>query len=194
MSNIWIFYDFETTGLDPQLCEIIQIGALAVSRGNRIASFQTLIKSVDIIPLKVVEITKITDAKLENAPNLENGWKLFWDWLLRLKPIVMIGHNSNKFDKFFLDRAIIRFEHPIRYEINKWIHLDTLEISRNPKFKLEPPNFKLISLVKYFNINCNDDSLHDALYDSLMTFKIFKAIVDLNFEETLDIWEDPLQI
>jgi len=194
MSNIWVFYDFETTGLEPQSCEIIQIGALAVSGGKRIASFQTLVKSTNIIPSKVVEITKITNEKLENAPDLENGWKLFWDWLLRLNPIVMIGHNSNKFDKLFLDHAILRFEHPISNQINKWKHLDTLEISKNPKFKLKPTNFKLISLIKYFNIDYDDANLHGALYDSLMTFKVFKAIIDSNSEETLNIWEDPSRI
>ena len=193
-SNIWIFYDFETSGLDPQSSEIIQIGALAVSNGCRIASFQTLIKSVDIVPAKIVEITKITDAKLKNAPTLETGCKLFWDWLIRLNPMVMIGHNSNKFDKIFLDRAILRFDHPIREEINKWNHLDTLEIARNPKFKLNPPNFKLISLIKYFNIACDDKNLHGALYDSLMTFKVFKAIIDLNPEKAKDIWADSSQI
>lgn len=190
----WIFYDFETTGLNPSNCEVIQIGALAISNGNKIAQFQTLIKSIDKIPEKVVEITKITDKKIEYAPNLETGWKLFFDWILNFNPIVMIGHNSNKFDKLFLDRALTRFPHPLSEYIASYKHLDTLEISRNPQFEINPPNYKLISLIDYFGISCNNDNLHGALYDSLMTFKVFKEIIlkisiDSVAKET--IWSDP---
>ena len=194
---MWVFYDLETSGLNPQSCEAIQIGAIAVSNGIEISSFQTLVKSVDTIPEKVVEITKITDDKIKYAINLETGWEMFFDWLSSLNPVVMIGHNSNKFDKFFLDKALQRFPHTIRDRLNnpnKCLHLDTLEIVRgkSQKFSPSPKNYKLGTLVEYFNIDHDPHKCHNALYDSSITFELFKAIV--HHLSLTDVWSCPSKI
>ena len=62
----FIVLDLETTGLDSYRDEIIEFGAIRVNLdSNTHASFQTLIKPVRKVPLKISEITGITQEMVD---------------------------------------------------------------------------------------------------------------------------------
>lgn len=61
--------DLETTGTDPAMNEIIEIGAVKFRNGRETGRFETLVQPVSGgIPAKTTEITGITNAMLKDAP------------------------------------------------------------------------------------------------------------------------------
>ena len=93
--------DIETTGLDPRTDRMIEIGAIRFN-GNRIEDeFSTLINPNIQIPSFIQQLTGITNAMIQNSPQLE-------DILPELKDFVggspILGHNVS-FDMAFLNEA-----------------------------------------------------------------------------------------
>jgi DNA polymerase III epsilon subunit-like protein len=52
----FIYLDFETTGLDPKRCEIIEIGAIRASDGAR---FEALVRPNEPVPPLIERLTGI---------------------------------------------------------------------------------------------------------------------------------------
>jgi ATP-dependent DNA helicase DinG len=98
----YILLDFETTGLEPESCEIIEIGAIRVEGLREVARYHTLVKPAAAIPAIITEITGITNAEVENAPAFEAVTEAFAEFLGDL-PIV--AHNS-KIEQGFLDHHL----------------------------------------------------------------------------------------
>jgi DNA polymerase-3 subunit epsilon len=62
----FVVVDFETTGLDADKHEIIEIGAVRVNRdSNMHKTFSALIKPKNKVPKKIAEMTGITNEMLE---------------------------------------------------------------------------------------------------------------------------------
>ena len=59
--DTFVCVDLETTGLDPKLCEIIEIGAVKVENGRITAEFAELVKPSRPIPDFITHLTGITD-------------------------------------------------------------------------------------------------------------------------------------
>ena len=98
----YILLDFETTGLEPESCEIIEIGAIRVEGLTETARYHTLVKPKTAIPALITEITGITNAMVEDAPAFESVADAFAEFLGDL-PIV--AHNS-KIEQGFLDQYL----------------------------------------------------------------------------------------
>lgn len=67
-NNTFVVYDVETTGLEAETCELIEIGAVKIVNGVYTEKFQTLIKPKEKISDFITEITGITNEMVENAP------------------------------------------------------------------------------------------------------------------------------
>ncbi len=95
--------DIETTGLDPKIDRIIEIGAVRFSESGLIKEFSTLVNPVIKIPRFITELTGISDAMVrgDKIPLIE-------DAIQGLAAFVgdspVIGHNVN-FDLSFLRNA-----------------------------------------------------------------------------------------
>jgi DNA polymerase III subunit epsilon len=100
----FVVFDLETTGLDPEIHEIIEIGAIRVNRdSDNHDSFQALIRPRKNIPKKVTEITGITQDLLEKEGEpLESAIPQFLEFLGEL-PIVSF---NAEFDMAFLKKAV----------------------------------------------------------------------------------------
>ncbi len=97
----YCIFDFETTGLTPEDCKIIEIGALRVKNGKQ-EQFSWLIKWPGLsVPAKITEITGITDSMIDlfnYTPAL--AWYEFFEFS---RGLPMIGHNIINFDIPFLE-------------------------------------------------------------------------------------------
>lgn len=68
MLNRYVALDLETTGINPRMDEIIEIGMIKVDDGQITDSFHTLVRPDAKIPYRITKITEIDDQMLEGAP------------------------------------------------------------------------------------------------------------------------------
>lgn len=95
----YVAIDFETTGLDPESDQIIEIGAARFSLENTNAEeFQTLVKPTVAISKGARRLHKLTAKKLADAPSIDDAWISFVEWLG--DDTVLIAHNASFEAKF----------------------------------------------------------------------------------------------
>lgn len=160
--------DLETTGLNPKVDKIIEIGAIQVENGNIIRSYETLVNPGCKLPEKVVELTGITDEKLKDAPYLEEVLEEFYAFT---DMQCIMGH-SILFDYSFLKKAFVN--HKMSFERNG---IDTLRLARC--FLPQLPKKNLNVLCEHFGIELKP---HRALNDVLATYELYTKLEELFFD------------
>ncbi|WGS64167.1 PolC-type DNA polymerase III [Marinitoga aeolica] len=118
----FVVFDFETTGFDPNVEEIIEIGAVKIENGEIKEVFHKMIKPNKNVPQKIQEITGITNEMLENSPSIEEILPEFMEFIT---DSVLVAHNAN-FDYRFLRRWA---KEVLNIEI-KMPYVDTLAMAR----------------------------------------------------------------
>ena len=166
-NNTFVVFDVETTGLDPETCEIIEIGAVKVSGGRIIEKFQTLVRPKTQISSLITEITGIDNEMVENAPRIETVIK---DFFLFTKNTILAGYNVN-FDVKFIQAAARKEGFKFENEVQ-----DVMVLARQ---KVVSSNYKLGTVVKALNLTL--DNAHRAFFDALATAEVMLA---LSKEET----------
>ncbi|NCB48434.1 MAG: hypothetical protein EOM55_02240 [Clostridia bacterium] len=161
LNNSYVVYDFETTGIDFNTEEIIEIGALKIVGGEYREVFTTLVKPSKHIPEGATKVNKITDEMVANSPSIS---QVIGDFYLFCKGSQLVGFNNIFFDKQFLDKASakvgINFDNP---------QLDAFSLAKQ---KLKGLNhYNLSSVAKHLNINLTD--AHRALSDVIATAEVF---------------------
>ncbi len=164
---IYVVLDIETTGLNPEEHEIIEICAFLVEKERITKHFHRLINPGYLIPRRITEITGITNAMLAGQPSMREVIYELDDFI---KDYIIIGHNI-RFDLSFLNRAYNVYLHKKLSSPS----ICTLELAK----KLIPylKSYKLSALADYFNIRY--EKVHRAKDDVLLTYNIFLKLVDI---------------
>ena len=171
----FVVLDFETTGLNPNMDEIIEIGAVRLERGKEVGEFSQLIDPGRAIPEKVVELTGINSAMLAGQPTLAEVFPKFAEFL---EGAVLVAHNAS-FDMAFLRRAFQRFGRELDAPI-----LDTLALARNAYKELR--NHKLGTVCKHLDVSLKN--AHRAVHDARATgLVLLKTLERLNVARLDDI-------
>ena len=90
-NNYYVFWDTETSSIDPNVAQILSLGAVAVDpRRLEIiedSEFYTLVKPEDeaTIEPKALEVNKLKLEDLRQAPTIETAWKSFVSYLDKYK-------------------------------------------------------------------------------------------------------------
>lgn len=173
--NNYVVFDIETTGLDPEFDEIIEIGAVKIKDGIKIDTFNSLIKPEYEIDEFITELTGITNEMVENAPSIDEVLPKFMDFI---KDYIIIGHNVNFDINFIYDNLEELNILPITNDF-----VDTLRISRRliPELK----HHKLSDLANYFNIDTNGS--HRALKDVEITSEVLNNLNKMIIEKYQNI-------
>lgn len=100
----FVAIDVETTGLKPANQRVIELAAVRFRNGREVGRFETLLNPGRSIPKYIVELTRITDAHVADAPRFEAVVEAF---LAFLGPSLVVGHNV-RFDLGFLDQELKR--------------------------------------------------------------------------------------
>lgn len=102
--NSYVVFDFETSGLEPEWCQVIQMSALKVINGKSQPAFNRFVKCPKKLDKKITELTGITDERLA-VEGIEAGlaWREFSEYIGNY---ALVGHNSINFDRLFLEAAI----------------------------------------------------------------------------------------
>jgi DNA polymerase III epsilon subunit-like protein len=154
-----VWFDLETTGLNPFKDEVIEVAAL----NNEGLTYETLSKPEKRITPFITKITNITNEMVENSPNEETVIKNFVDFIKGNNPdkkaIYLIGHNIHSFDLPFIKAKCAKY---------KIYALDTLRMSQ---YILNERYNKLETLCELFGVD--NQNAHRALSDVWATYTIY---------------------
>ncbi len=182
LETTYVVFDFETTGFNAAGGDsIIEVGAVKILNGEIIDRFDELINPGRKLPLKITEITNITDDMLKDKDSEEEVIKRFISWFGEAP---MVAHNA-KFDVSFLKMAYKK------YNLGEFTNtvIDTLELSR--ALDTNYSRHSLSALVKRYDVPWDESAHHRADYDAegtaLVLHKMLKKLTDRNFEVINDL-------
>lgn len=166
----FVAVDTETTGLDFDLCNIIEIGAVKVENGQIIDSFKTLIKVDEKLPPFIVHLTGISDEMLVDAPLLN---EVMADFDAFVGDSILLAHNAS-FDINFLYTAYERtLGKPLSND-----YVDTLRVARRALPQLQ--HRTLPDLCEIFEVV--NEGEHRAYSDALATVQCYLRMRDIVIE------------
>ena len=156
-----IYLDIETTGLDENSSEIIEIGAVKVKE-SVITTYSTLIRPRGRVPIGIYNLcTGLNEIDLLSARSL-NAIKQ--EVLEFLEDLPLVCHNAN-FERKFLHYHIPEIKNQI---------MDSMEFAAI----LEPwrKEFNLDALVRE-TTHLRKNELHRGLEDSIDTLKVVNSLI-----------------
>ena len=169
-----VIFDTETSGLDFDKDQIIELAALRVERtasgGLRIAGkMDTFIKlpEGETLPENIVSLTGITDALLQTEGVQPAKAASQIAKLMQPGPVLMIAHNA-QFDVCFL-RGLLRGAKVGRID---W--LDSLTVYKDRR----PYPHKLANAILAYELEDKVQNSHRAIDDVLALFEVLKAMDD----------------
>ncbi len=155
--------DLETTGLDLDDDQIIEIGAVKMRNFVQTGKFQEFIKPSGPLSGEVKKITGITDKELSTAGPASSVIKEFNRFI---NGAVLVGHNIDEFDLKFIKRYIRKY-------LDKDIENETIDTLKLARAHLNLTNNKLSDVALFFKIKSTRRS-HRAYADALIVVEIFK--------------------
>jgi DNA polymerase III epsilon subunit family exonuclease len=164
LTEQFVVFDLETTGLDPNRHEIIEIGAIKVTpNATQHEGFQALIKPNKKIPAKITEINGITNEMVDTeGRQLSDVLPEFVEFVGSHR---LIAYNAN-FDMGFLQAAAQKNGIKVHND-----HACALNMARRAWPGL--PSYKLGSVAEQLNIS--PQGSHRALKDCEMAATVYMA-------------------
>lgn len=191
----FISFDIETTGLDPDSDEIIELGAACYKKGLLEATFTTVVKPNKTVPNFIKLLTGITEEEFEKGLPLDdalNRLTTFIDAQSENEPLPIVCHNCS-FDMSFIRHNLSN----LNLELMTNPMVDTLILSRIYLPFL--PNHKLGTIKNTFlSGRGNSEQMkrkqlrennyealnnpHRALYDAVIAGEILIKLTNLIVE------------
>ena len=159
-------FDTETTGLDPGVEYMTEIGAVIVKNGEVVEEFDTFVKPGKPITPKITEITGITNEMVADAPGEKEALEAF---LKFAGDRILVGHNVHAFDMRFLRAAAKRSG--IKLEPT---YIDTLTMAQAMYPGLH--NYKQGTINKHLELPAYE--AHRACEDSAALGRIFGVMLN----------------
>ena len=159
----YVILDLETTGLQWEKDQIIELGALKVERGGIVGEYQALVQIDGRLPENIVTLTGITDEMLQQqGVKFREAFNGMMDFILEMDVLI---YNA-AFDCTFLENAckkndIIMMENHI---------VDALSIIKRGVKGVS--NYKLETVAKHLGIAAMD--VHRSLGDCRTLYVICK--------------------
>lgn len=167
MNNGIVVFDLETTGLDPEHCEITEIGAVKIQNGKITEKFYSFAKTKSPIPAEVTALTHITNEMLADAPSIDDVIIDFYNYT---RGCIISGYNVVDFDMKFIRKASaklgIKFDNTL---------LDTLIVARQAGLRVK--NYKLGTVVDALGLTLVD--AHRAYNDAQATAMVLLELSKL---------------
>ncbi len=156
----FVVFDLETTGLESNKDEIIEVGACKIEHGRIVEIFSSFVKPTKHIPREITNITHIDDSMVADAPTINYVLPDFHKFCYGC---TMVAHNT-AFDISFIYAAAKKLSYSFDNEL-----MDTLEMSRNKLPGLK--NYKLGTIVEKLGIVL--ENAHRAVNDAVAAAKVF---------------------
>jgi len=158
--------DLETTGTNPALHSIVEIGIIRFNLRGEISRYETLVNPGVVIPQNVINIHGITDEMVALSPAVEEVLADVEDFM---RGALLVIQNP-EFDLSFLNRAYSGSE----IRTPEMSAVDTVRLARYTYPDL--PNHKLNTLCDYLDVDLKH---HRALSDAFGCMGVFRNVIDV---------------
>lgn len=167
LATDFVVFDLETSGLNPDRDEILEIAALKLKGKEIVDRFESLIQPTRPISLEVEKIHGLNEIFL--LVNGRRSEEVIKDFLNFIGSDIIVGHNIREFDWLFVLNQAKRMSLPV--PTNKLI--DTLELARK---LLSLPSYNLGNVASAFNLE--QLNAHRAMPDTEINAKVFIALME----------------
>jgi DNA polymerase III subunit epsilon len=164
----FVVVDLETTGGSPTDSRITEVGAVLVTGGERIGTFQALVNPEEPIPPFISHLTGIDDFLVREEPPIEAVLPAFLEFA---RGAVFVAHNA-RFDFSFLNENLARLDYPML----EGPAVCTAKLARRVVWP-EVPNVRLHTLAQYFRTRVKPT--HRALDDAMACAEVLDGLLDL---------------
>lgn len=182
-----LFYDVETTGLNPELHAIHQISGIIVINNEKKLEFD--IKCAPhptaLIELEALKVSNVTEEQIKGYQanifahkELLSKLSRFCNKYDKLDKFHLIGYNNRGFDDSFFRQF---FNHSGDKYYGSWFWNDTNDVMGLASAYLQEvrgqlDNFQLRTVAKFLGIEVDETKLHDASYDIWLTWQIYEIV------------------
>jgi DNA polymerase III epsilon subunit family exonuclease len=156
--------DLETTGVNPAINKIVEIGVSRFTLNKSCETFSTLVNPGVEIPESVINIHGITGEMVSDAPFIDE----ILDELREFIGTSVLVIQNPRFDLSFLSRAYSNAGEKLPF----LSAIDTVRLAQ--KYFTGLPNHKLSTLASYLGLKL---SSHRALDDSIACMEVFLAVI-----------------
>lgn len=173
-----VFFDTETTGLEAESCQIIELAAIRVEKTER--GTLRMADSADVfvklpegerIPQKIVELTGITDEQLENEGITEAEAAARFTELIGGGRVLLAAHNA-QFDLLFTAEMLRRHGNGGPEALKVADYLDSLTVYKDRRAY---PH-KLANAILTYKLEDKVQNSHRAIDDVAALFEVCKAM------------------
>ena len=92
LTDSYVVFDLETTGLNASKCKIIEIGAVKFENGIITERFSEFVNPFQPLSFEIIKLTNITDEMVKNAPSIEEILPKFRAFC---GDSVLVAHNAD---------------------------------------------------------------------------------------------------
>ena len=133
LSSTTVVFDLETTGFDPRVNHIIEIGAVKIENGKIIDRMDVFVNPGVPIPFRITQLTSIDDSMVMDAKGIEEVLPQFLDFA---KDAILVAHNAD-FDYHFVSTKAKALNLPFSAPVIDTVALSRLLLPRLSRFKLD---------------------------------------------------------
>ena len=186
-----VFFDTETTGLDPSVDQIIELAAVRITRNQ--AGFLVLDEKMDAfvkllegqkLPDKIVELTHITDEMIQKDGVDATAAASAFNNLIRGRTL-LVAHNA-QFDLLF-SRALLHYTDIGTARLDACDYIDSLTVYKD---RAAYPH-KLANAIEHYSLEGKVKNSHRAIDDVLalycVTYAMAEERMDLELNQVYDI-------
>ncbi|MBO6215350.1 MAG: PHP domain-containing protein, partial [Lachnospiraceae bacterium] len=164
LSDSFVVFDIETTGLNCRKCKIIEIGAVRYQNGKMTDRFSEFVNPLQKISPYTTELTSITDADVKDADTIETVLPRFMEFCGN---DVLVAHNAD-FDTGCMIANALKLGIDWRFT-----HIDTVPLSKFLFPELAKHNLDAVAK----RCNVVNAHHHRAIDDAVATAEIFSYMV-----------------
>lgn len=182
-----LFYDLETTGINPAKNGIHQISGCITIDGIEQERFNFHVQPNPkaIIEEQALQVAGVTKEQIRAYPSMQQVYQQFVSMLSKYvnkysktDKFFLAGYNNAAFDNNFLRGFFLQNDD--KY-FGSWFWSNTIDVmvlaaqyllQQRPQMA----NFKLATVAQQLGIAIDDQSLHDAYYDIYLTQEVYKRI------------------
>lgn len=169
LSKDIIVFDIEGTGTDIFADNIIQLSAIKIRKGKKIAEFNRYLKSDKPVG-DSEKVHHISDEYLQTHG--ENPKLVLQEFCQFIQDAIIIGHNIRGYDMDILNQNLLK--HNLKPVDFSNINFDTLDLVR--RFYPNLPNHKLEFLSNHFQFETKSN--HNSLDDVFATWELLHKLLE----------------